>query len=444
MSRPVDVLGLGAEGASGLSADSRSRLDAATFLAGGRRHLDLAGARQAERFPIADNVAALVDRLRGRGDEERCVVLASGDPMLHGIGQSLAVGLGRDQIRVEPAVSSMQLAFARAGLAWHDAAIASIHGRPTARALLPLLGRPKIGLFTQDGASPSAVAAFFLDRGLGDYSAWVGERLGSGEERVETSDLAGLLGRRFADLNFLILERHPRPGPVFDWMGGPTLAIPDGAFVQPDAGPILLTHQDVRSVTLSRFAGVPDGPIWDIGAGLGGVAIDLARTFRGVEVVGVERSGTQVRFLRENRERFGAYNLRIIAGEAPDCLGSEEGPAGIFLGGSGGRLDAILDLAFDRLLPGGKLVANFVSLENLARFSNRTRLRGWPIDVTQVQVSHGRSLAGLTSLVPLRPVWIVRATRPLGKDRSGIESAAKPGKIPADPIRPDAGSQQRP
>ena len=417
MSRPVDVIGIGAEGLSGLAADSRARLDAATFLAGGRRHLDLASDRQAERFAIADNVAALVDRLRGRGEAERCVVLASGDPMLYGIGQSLAAGLGRDEIRVEPAVSSLQLAFARAGLSWHDAAIASIHGRPMARALLPLLGRPKIGLFTQDGASPSAVAAFFLDRGLDDYSAWVGERLGSDREGVTISDLHAIRDRRFADLNFLILERHPRPDSVFDWMGGPTLAIPDEAFAQPSGGPILLTHQDVRSVTLSRFSGVPDGPIWDIGAGLGGVATDLARTFRGVEVVGIERSEIQIPFLRQNRGRFCAYNLRIVDGEAPDCVGEEERPAGIFVGGTGGRLDAILDLAFERLLPGGKLVANFVSLENLARFSDRARLQGWPMDVTQVQVSHGRPLAGLTSLVPLRPVWVVRATRPAGLGR---------------------------
>jgi len=419
MSRPVDILGIGADGLPGLTADARARLEAATFLAGGRRHLELAGDREAERFAIADNVAGLVGRLLRRGDDERCVVLASGDPLFHGVGHALGLGLGRDQIRVEPAVSSMQLAFARAGLAWHDAAIASVHGRPQARMLLPLLGRPKIGLFTQDGASPSAIAAFFLDRGLEGYSAWVGERLGTVGERVTRSSLEDLRDRRFADLNFVILERHRAPVGILDRAEGHSSALPDELFATPDAGAVLLTHADVRAITLTRFFGVPGGPIWDVGAGLGGVAVDLARAFGGVEIVGFEQSETQRGFLRENRARLAAHNLRIVAGEAPGCLDGVERRAGVFLGGRGGRLDPILDVVFEQMLPCGKLVANFVGLENLARFSERVRLRGWPFDLTQVQVSHGRPLAGLTTLVPLRPVWVVRATRPADDPDSG-------------------------
>ncbi len=179
MSRPVFVVGLGADGPSGLPARARDALASATFLAGGNRHLGLVEPIRVETFAIGNNLDELIERLRRRGPEERCVVLASGDPLFYGIGHALGRALGRDQIRVEPALSSLQLAFARAGVSWHDAAIGTIHGRPLQEALIPLLGRPKIGLFTQDGGSPSAVAAFFLERGLKDYRAWVGERLGS-------------------------------------------------------------------------------------------------------------------------------------------------------------------------------------------------------------------------------------------------------------------------
>jgi len=417
MSIPVDVLGLGAEGLPGLGPAARARLDAATFLAGGRRHLELAGGPAGERFAIADNVDGLVERLRARGPDERCVVLASGDPLFYGIGRALSIGLGPDQIRVEPAVSSMQLAFARAGLAWQDATIVSVHGRPLAPTLLPLLGRPRIGLFTRDGGSPAAVASFFLDRGLDDYSAWIGERLGTAAERVTRLPLANLPGSRFDDLNFLILERYHERAGVFDWVERSRLAVPDVLFARPEAGPILLTHADVRAITITRFREVLGGPIWDVGAGLGGVAVDLARAFPAVEVVGFERSETQLDHLRENRRRFAAYNLRVVAGEAPGCLVDEDRPAGVFLGGTGGKLDEILDLVIDRLREGGVLVANFVGIENLARFSERVRAEGWPLDVAQVQVSQGRPLAGLTTLVPLRQVWVVASTRPLpGRD----------------------------
>jgi precorrin-6B C5,15-methyltransferase / cobalt-precorrin-6B C5,C15-methyltransferase len=410
MSAPVQIIGLGADGPGSLSTRSHAAIAAATFLAGGRRHLELVGPTPAETFAITNNLAALADRLRRRGPDERCVVLASGDPLCFGIGHVLGEALGRDQIIVEPAVSSLQLAFARAGLSWHDAATASVHGRPLAQTLLPLLGRPKIGLLTQDGTSPAAIAAFFLERGLDDYDAWVGEDLGAVGERVTALPLAEVAGRRFGDLNVVVLERRGAGSSptISDRIPG----IPDARFAQPASGPVLLTHADVRAVTLARFRDLPAaGPIWDIGAGLGGVAVELARAFPGREVVAVERSQNQRPFLEQNRLRFACDNLRIVAGEAPACLANEEDPAAVFLGGSGGRLDGILDLIGNRLLPGGVLVANFVGLENLTRALERLRRDGWPTSLTQVQVSHGEPLAGLTALAPLRPVWITRAAK---------------------------------
>ena len=142
------------------------------------------------------------------------------------------------------------------------------------------------------------------------------------------------------------------------------------------------------------------------------MAVGLARAFPGREVVAAERSPEQAAYLRTNRLRFGAYNMRVVEGTAPDCLAGEPDPAGIFLGGSGGHLDALLDSFSDRLKTGGVLVANFVGLENLCRSLDRLRRAGWPHELAQVQVSTGQDLAGLTALKPLRPVWIVRAVRP--------------------------------
>lgn len=400
------VIGLGPDGLDGLGPGASSAVRAATFLAGGRRNLELVGPTAAATFPVTDNIAALLDRLAGRGPDERCVVLATGDPLFYGIGHAILQRLGRDQVRVEPAVSAMQRAFARVGLSWHDAEVASVHGRPLNPTLLPLLGRSKIGLFTRDGESPSEVALFFRDRDLdGLYDAWVCEDLGSPAEAVTPAALSDLVGRRFGPLNVLILVRR---GPS----NADRLETNDESFARPTDGPVLLTHQDVRALVVRRFRGVGGGPIWDLGAGLGGVAVDLAREFPGAEIVAVERSAAQVAFLRTNRLRFEAYNVRVVAGEAPDCLRGEAPPAGVFLGGSGGHLVPILDAVTEQLRPGGRLVANFVGLENLAFVWERLRSLGWAPELTQVQVSEGRPLAGLTTLVPQRPVWVVRADKP--------------------------------
>jgi precorrin-6Y C5,15-methyltransferase (decarboxylating) len=165
-------------------------------------------------------------------------------------------------------------------------------------------------------------------------------------------------------------------------------------------------------MVLARFRELPDGPIWDIGAGLGGVSIELARAFPAREIIAVERSEQQLAYLHLNRARFGAYNLRVLGGEAPKILEDEPRPAAIFVGGSGGHLHAILDQVRERLWPTGRLVANFVGLENLADALTMLRSAAWPHRVTQVMVSHDRPLAGLTTFLPERPVWIVHAVRP--------------------------------
>lgn len=407
MSLPVHVLGLEADGPASLSPRARAALARATFVAGGQRHLALVEPPDGvETFVITSNLDALAGRLGGRGPDERCVVLASGDPLCFGIGRFLGERLDRGSLVVEPAVSSLQLAFARVVRSWNEARLASIHGRPLASTLIPLLGQPLIGLFTQDGTSPAAVAEFFLARGLDDYTAWVGEDMGTPRERVTRLDLADLPGRPFRDLNFLVLERSATA-----CAARPVLP-PDDSFAGPSQGPWLLTHRDVRVLALSRFPAQPQGPVWDVGSGLGGMAVGLANTFPSVEVVGVERSPRELEHLATNRRRFQAWNLRIVQGSAPEALAQETAPAAVFLGGSGGRLGAILDLVFDRLLPGGRLVANFVGLENLLGCLERTRGGGWAPEVTQVQVSQGQDLAGLTTFVPQRPVWVLSAARP--------------------------------
>jgi precorrin-6Y C5,15-methyltransferase (decarboxylating) len=418
ISRPVVIVGIGADGLPGLSPRARAAIESATFLAGGERHLELVGPPpvkvkvEIERFTIRTNLPELVDRLRARRAEERCVVLASGDPLFYGIGHLLGQSLGTDQIVVEPALSSLQLAFARAGISWHDATVASIHGRPLQDTLLPILGKPKVGLFTQDPSSPSAVASFLIERGLSDYAAIVGENLGAENERVRKYPLPELVGREFTPLNVLILLRHPGAILEPDLTGGSAAVIPDALFAQPEAPPILLTHADVRAIVVGRFWGLPAGPLWDIGAGLGGVAVSLARGFPGREIVAVERSADQAAYLRTNRLRFAAHNIRVVFGTAPACLEGEADPAGVFLGGSGGALEAILDRILRRLVPRGILVANFVGLENLGQCLKRLRDAGWPFQVTEASISRSQDLAGLTTLVPDRPVWVVHASRP--------------------------------
>jgi precorrin-6Y C5,15-methyltransferase (decarboxylating) len=344
------------------------------------------------------------------------VVVASGDPLFYGIGVSLAGILGHESVRIEPALSSMQLAFARAWLSWQHAALASVHGRDLHPVLLPLLGRSLIGLFTEDGSSPAAVAQFFLDRGLDYYKAFVGENLGAADERVSSwANLQELAGQHFEPLNYLILLRTHYPAPDVERNRALVPGVPDEAFARPEKALEVMTRQEVRAVVLAKLLSsiFPGNAAWDIGAGLGTVAVEIAVLRPGVEVVAVERDPERARFVRGNRERFGAYNIRVVEGEAPEVLQpEEERPRLVFIGGSGGRLAELLSFVSERLHAGGRLVATFVTLEHLGIALEHCRKLGWPFEVTEVHVARSDSLAGLTGLRPQRGVFILRTDNP--------------------------------
>lgn len=416
----IDIIGIGADGPAGLRPELIARIRAAEFLAGGERHLSYFPEIRAERYIIKDNGVDLIGQLAERFAKQRCVVLASGDPLFYGIGTILAGTLGPDCVRIEPFLSSMQLAFARAGLPWQQAALASIHGRDPRATLLPLLGRQLIGLFTQDGESPAAVARLFRRHGLSDYEVTVAENLGAADERISHyANLGELLDRHFASLNYLVLRRrlYPFPPLVTGRNRGLVPGVPDGAFARPEDRREVMTRQEVRAVTLGKLA-IPTEPgdtMWDIGAGLGTVAVEMAVLRPHLEIIAVERDPERTVFIRRNQERFDVYNIRVLEGIAPEALvGEPEPPCLVFIGGSGDRLAAILDLVAERLRGGGRLVANFVTLEHLALMLERLRAWGWPCEVTEVHVARSDALAGLTGLKPQRGVFLVSADKPGG------------------------------
>jgi precorrin-6Y C5,15-methyltransferase (decarboxylating) len=419
MNQLIDVIGVGADGAGGLRPELVERILAAQFLAGGERHLGYFPSARGERFVIKNNLGELKSLLKARLGNQRCVVLASGDPMFHGIGSSLAEFFGRDTVRIEPAVSSMQLAFARAGWSWQQATLVALGGSTLRLNLLPVLGRELIGMFTYDSGKPAAVAQFFLRYGLSGYEAVVCENLGSDDERVtHWPDLQQLAQQQFAPLNYLILRRTaamPDPFDVDSRYRSHVPGVPDEMFAHPETVPEVMTRQEVRAIVLAKLLVPPAfvSTMWDIGAGLGTVSVEVAVLRSDVEVVAVERDSARVACLRQNRERFGAYNIRVVEGSAPEALCNEtERPRMVFIGGSGGHLPEILDHVAERLDDGGRLVATFVTLEHLGSALEHIRGWGWAREVTEIHVARGDTLAGLTGLKPQRGVFLVRADKP--------------------------------
>ena len=134
---------------------------------------------------IDADLQRVMQHLKIASEHAKTVVLASGDPLFYGIGNTLSAHFPPERLYFLPHVSSVQLAFARLKTSWHDAQVVSLHGRPMA-SLLPALSRQaaKIALLTDGKNHPAAIAQFLLAHGCDHYDLWVCEELGGAAERV--------------------------------------------------------------------------------------------------------------------------------------------------------------------------------------------------------------------------------------------------------------------
>ena len=398
---PIQVVGIGDDGRAGLSAAALAAVREATLLCGGERHLAFFPDHPAERFLVRANLDALASRLQACTPPERPVVLASGDPCFFGIAPYLAKQLGRGQVRVEPHVSSVQLAFARLAVGWQDATVLSAHGRPLAPVLPCVLAARKVAVLTDERNTPSAIARALLAAGHPDCEAHVFEHLGSKAERHTACQLAALPGREFAPLNVLVLLREATAAPAGFGLAEEAYAHRDGQ----------ITKAEVRAVSLSKLRLRPGAVVWDVGAGCGSVSLEAAALVPGGQVYAIERDPAQLSLLHANAAERSPGNLAIIAGEAPEILPTLPDPDAVFLGGSGGRLADVLPCVTARLRSPGRLVGNFATLEHVSDAIRWLQAAGWERELVQLSVARGSPLVGLTRLAPLPPVFILTAWR---------------------------------
>ncbi len=408
----VLVLGISDAGLDCLNAEARAAYEAATLLCGGTRHLGFANGRSVDKFILKGNLKELVARLEEElaKPQGRPVVLASGDPLFFGVAKYLIGKLGAEKVRVFPYLTSLQLAFARAGVAWDDAELLSVHGRPLDNLAAARPTALTLGIFTDSQNPPAACARFLMDMGwVRDARAWVVENIEGEDEKVTACSLGELEGLSFGELNVLIVQRYSAPSPQSAYAFG----LPEEAFAQrkPEKG--LITKTEVRVLALSKLRVFPGACVWDIGAATGSVAIEAARLSGHGPVWAFEKNAEDCDNVRENIARFGTPTVRVVHGAAPEALAqAKDHPDCVFIGGSAGKLDAILDACLARLKPGGSIVSSFATLENIAEALEWYKRSGLEWGFCQVQVSRGKSISiqsgdlhRLDALNPITLVW---------------------------------------
>jgi precorrin-6Y C5,15-methyltransferase (decarboxylating) len=271
----------------------------------------------------------------------------------------------------------------------------------------------KVGLFTSETHPPADVARALLNRQIDYFSAYVCENLGSPDERVTQGELAELTSLDFAPLNVMILVRKPNaPDRPSESIGRRLFGNPDEAFLQSKPKQGLLTPAEVRSIALAQMDLGPRSVVWDIGAGSGSVAIEAAQVAAGGTTYAIEMDADDHNLIRSNATRFGVENLVPVLGRAPEAWANLPPPDSIFVGGSGREISHLCELAYDRLRPGGRLVANVGSIENLAEVHATLQRRAADVRVWMINVARGTHQLERVRFDALNPTFLLAVVKP--------------------------------
>jgi len=407
----IKIIGIGDDGLDGLTSAARAILANAELLVGPAQALSAVAGGQAQRLEIGNDLAAVVRAIDAAGSR-RVVILTPGDPLFYGTARYLCDKLGKDRFEVTPHVSSMQLAFARVKESWDDAYLTDLAAQPLELVVEKARTAAKVGVFTTDAAPPAAVAQGLLDRKIDYFTAYVCENLGSPDERVTHAELAEIARQEFSPLNVLILVRKPdvpdRPPAM---MGRRLFGNPDEEFLQSKPKRGLLTPAEVRAIALAMLDIGPTSTVWDVGAGSGSVAIEAAQIASGGQVFAIEMDPEDYALIASNAERFGVRNLAPILGKAPEAWAGLSPPDAVFVGGTGRQVRRIVELAFEQLRPGGRLVANVGSVENIAAVREVLLAKTSDAQVLMINVARGNDQLERLNFEAMHPTFLVGAVK---------------------------------
>ncbi len=389
MHTKIPIVGVGPDGLAGLTARSRELLTAAEMVFGSEPALRLLPELTAERVRIGTDLPEVVAKMRANLGTKRMAIAAVGDPLFYGTARYLSDKLGPDAFEVVPHVSSMQLAFARIMVSWEEAYLTDLSAKSLDDVLDKIRTAETVGLFTSDTYPPNRVARELLARGLDYFRGFVCENLGGKDERITQAELAEIQDMRFDPLNVFILRRkpntpdRPKAGALLRRFGNP-----DDVFAQSRPKTGLITQAEVRAVALAQLDLRVGDVAWDVGAGSGSVAIEMAQLVSPGVVYAIEQDSADYHLIQANLETFGITNVKPVFGTAPAVFANLPAPDAIFVGGNGGEVARLLEASFAALRPGGRLVSNVGTLEMIsATYAVLKRLG--PVDVLLMNLSRG-------------------------------------------------------
>ncbi|MDA3129697.1 precorrin-6y C5,15-methyltransferase (decarboxylating) subunit CbiE [Aliibacillus thermotolerans] len=400
----MKVIGVGEDGRANLLPIYEKWIQRSERLVGGKRLLSFFPEYKGEKMVLEGGLKQTIVRLAQ--DPKETVLLASGDPLFYGIGSYVAKKL--ENVEIYPALSSIQLAFARMKESWQDAYFVSVHGRSMKGLAQKINGRKKVCLLTDEENTPAAIAQYLLDFEMEEYTLFIAENVGGEKEKTGWFTLHEAINYDASPLNVVILRaEHPPKRLPFGF--------PDELFKQrkPDRG--LITKKEVRALSLSELSLQEDSVVWDIGTCTGSVAIEAAYIAREGQVYAIEKNEADIQFAKENAKKFRT-DIHFYHGKAPEMLDTWPDPDRVFIGGTGGNIETLLSLCVRKLKSDGRIVLNAATIETLYQAMDIFSSLDCEVNVTMAHIARSKKILHMTRFEGLNPVYIVTARK---KEREG-------------------------
>lgn len=388
----INVIGIGEDGLKGLTPVARAALDQSVAVFGGERHLKMLGRqdRPLVTWPKPFSIPAAKMRQFKPGP---VAVLATGDPFHFGVGAALSRTFKPEELAVFPGVSAFSMAAARMGWSLEDVSCISLHGRPIANLSSIIAPGQKV-LALGVGDTSQKVADLLTKYGFGPSVITALSRMGGEGEEVLRHEAHHWPTWDIHELTTLAIECRTldRDRPRSRVPG-----IADSYFEHDGQ----ITKRDVRAVTLSRLAPSAGELLWDVGAGCGSIAIEWMRAAPRTRAIAIERDQARLGMILRNAEALGTPGLEIASGAAPEVLRNLEAPDAIFIGGGLSGV-GVLERCWQALKPGGRLVANAVTLE--AEFRMMEFAAREEVVMTRMQMATARPLGKRWTWRPALPI----------------------------------------
>lgn len=408
---PITIVGIGDDGLDGLTRQATEVISRAESIIGSESLLERLKPTGAVKIVAGLTLEKLRDQILELPPGP-AVLLASGDPLFYGIARFLTQTFGKERFDVVPNVSSMQLAFARVKESWDDAYLSNLATTSLDRVVDAVRTAESAGLFTTDDNPPPRVAEALLDRRIDYFTAYVCENLGTPDETVTKGSLSEIASQTFSPMNVMVLVRRQGTADQTDGVrSGQLFGNPDDVFLQSRPKRGLLTPSEVRCIAIGELALRHDSVVWDVGAGSGSLAIEAAAIVTEGRVYAIEMDVEDYNLMLENAKMFSVPSLVPIHGQAPSAWADLPDPDAIFVGGRGREVPDLVAGAVRRLKPGGRIVVNVGSPDNLVAVQQTIESVGHRSDVRMINIARGVKQLDRVRFEALPPTFLVLGGR---------------------------------